>query len=250
MTETNEDQLLAATSDIDPLAKRIREAMEGANISQVALAKMVGVEKSSVNLWLNNNPERRPSRENFILISQVLGVSPEWLESGGPMEQDIPHETRNYAVNKKKYSIYEAVKKVAIADKTALEKSNPEQAKLIDRSLKGKTKTYASSKLVAQRFLVVGTPLFALRIRTTLWILALIKQADAENLVDRKITLMMRYLQPRRYKQLGIDTKDINKAKKLLEEITVEAEQMGIEIFQYDKPQQFADYIGEIEKNT
>ena len=59
------------------LNRRIRELRMAANISQVQLAKKLGVTKQSVSNWENDNIQ--PSVEMLVKIAQVFAVSTDYL---------------------------------------------------------------------------------------------------------------------------------------------------------------------------
>lgn len=65
----------------DQLARRIREALEVAGVSQAALARHVGVSRQLVNLWVTDDPTKRlePSEEHLRLIASRCGTTVEWL---------------------------------------------------------------------------------------------------------------------------------------------------------------------------
>lgn len=80
------------------LSSRIKELRIAHNISQVQLAKLLGVTKQSVSNWENNNIQ--PSVEMVIKIAQLFSVSSDYLlclndrkflEVSGLSEETIVH---------------------------------------------------------------------------------------------------------------------------------------------------------------
>ena len=68
------------------LKSRLREAMAGPpKISQAALARACKISPVSVNDWLSGKTQRLTGT-NLLTTARVLGVNPEWLDTGrGPM---------------------------------------------------------------------------------------------------------------------------------------------------------------------
>ena len=65
--------------------ERIRRARAMAQMTQVALAERVGVQRSAVAQW-ESRAGSRPSMENLIAIALHTGVRLEWLGTGrGPI---------------------------------------------------------------------------------------------------------------------------------------------------------------------
>ena len=59
------------------LNQRIRQLRQAQNMSQVALAKRVGVTKQSVSNWENDNIQ--PSIEMLVKLAEVFSVSTDYL---------------------------------------------------------------------------------------------------------------------------------------------------------------------------
>lgn len=68
------------------LSQRIRQLRRKSNLSQQALAEMVGVQRSAVSNWESAGPVQ-PAMANLIAIATIMNVSVEWLATGrGPMQ--------------------------------------------------------------------------------------------------------------------------------------------------------------------
>lgn len=63
------------------LAQRIRLARRKAKLSQAALAKLLGVQRSAVSNWESVNPAK-PAIANLIAIAKAINVSLDWLATG------------------------------------------------------------------------------------------------------------------------------------------------------------------------
>lgn len=63
------------------LAQRIRQARRKEKLSQEALAKLLGVQRSAVSNWESVNPAK-PAMTNLIAIAKATSVSLEWLATG------------------------------------------------------------------------------------------------------------------------------------------------------------------------
>ncbi|HLF97714.1 MAG TPA: helix-turn-helix transcriptional regulator [Methylococcaceae bacterium] len=61
---------------------RIKQARVSAGLSQAALAKLVGVQRSSASQWESDNIRKDPSTANLAKIAAITGVSFEWLATG------------------------------------------------------------------------------------------------------------------------------------------------------------------------
>lgn len=64
-------------------SKRLKEAMNDANINQRELAEKAGIKEASVSQYINGS--HSPSNKSSARLSEVLGVSPVWL-----MGFDVP----------------------------------------------------------------------------------------------------------------------------------------------------------------
>lgn len=62
--------------DKDTFKTRLKECMKECRFSQAALAKAVGVSRTTVCNWLSGD---RPERSNLEKLAEVLGVLPEYL---------------------------------------------------------------------------------------------------------------------------------------------------------------------------
>lgn len=60
---------------------RIREAREGAGLSQEALAERIGVHQGTVSAW-ETEATKRISTSHYLLLSQATGYALEWLRTG------------------------------------------------------------------------------------------------------------------------------------------------------------------------
>ncbi|MFA6180588.1 S24 family peptidase [Acidithiobacillus sp.] len=63
------------------LADRLREGMAEKGLNQSQLAKLVGVTKASVSLWLSSATQELKG-ENLVRAAKVLGVTESWLQQG------------------------------------------------------------------------------------------------------------------------------------------------------------------------
>lgn len=61
---------------------RIKQARVSAGLSQAALAKLVGVQRSSASQWESDHIRKDPSTANLAKIAVITGVSFEWLATG------------------------------------------------------------------------------------------------------------------------------------------------------------------------
>lgn len=70
--------------------ERIKAQRKLANLTQVELAKIVGVARVSLTQW--ENGDTNPKGENLLKLSRALGVNPEWLVSGkgDPAQHGLP----------------------------------------------------------------------------------------------------------------------------------------------------------------
>lgn len=59
------------------LSQRLKELRKSENMSQVALAKLIGVAQSNVSDW--ENDVSRPEYENLIKIAKIFDVSTDYL---------------------------------------------------------------------------------------------------------------------------------------------------------------------------
>lgn len=70
------------------LSERIKTAMDQAGMSQVDLARAVGIKPPSVNGWLSGKAKYLRG-ENLLLAARALNVNQDWLATGtGPMRTD------------------------------------------------------------------------------------------------------------------------------------------------------------------
>lgn len=65
------------------LADRIKSARQNAGLTQEELAKLCGVSRATVNQWEAREPNKtlRPRNKNLKKVSDVTGVTYEWLRS-------------------------------------------------------------------------------------------------------------------------------------------------------------------------
>ena len=63
------------------LAQRIRLARRKAKLSQEALAKLLGLQRSAVSNWESANPAQ-PAMANLIAVAKATNVSLDWLATG------------------------------------------------------------------------------------------------------------------------------------------------------------------------
>lgn len=59
------------------LSQRLKELRKSESMSQVALAKLIGVAQSNVSDW--ENDVSRPEYENLIKIAKIFDVSTDYL---------------------------------------------------------------------------------------------------------------------------------------------------------------------------
>jgi len=69
------------------LGERIRKTRLEKKISQQTIADALGVTRSSVSQWEKGKND--PSSDKYRLLAEVLGVSPDWLISGGYAHSSI-----------------------------------------------------------------------------------------------------------------------------------------------------------------
>ena len=74
------------------ITERIVQYMEQHNITQVALARALGIQKSTINYTLNNGKDF--SASDIMPIANFLGVSPIWLLTGEEQQPIIKEEVR------------------------------------------------------------------------------------------------------------------------------------------------------------
>jgi transcriptional regulator with XRE-family HTH domain len=69
---------------LDPLQRRVREALDSVPMTMSALAGAIGVSRALVSLWLHTNPEKRSpiSEEHLAQIAHLTGTTVEWLLTG------------------------------------------------------------------------------------------------------------------------------------------------------------------------
>lgn len=69
--------------------ERIRAQRKNAALTQVELAKMVGVARVSLTQW--ESGDTSPKGENLMKVARALGVTPDWLVSGrgDPSAQEL-----------------------------------------------------------------------------------------------------------------------------------------------------------------
>ena len=74
-------EIVATTSE------RIKEAMQKKNIKQADLARMTGIDKSSISLYISG--KYSPKGDKLYKLSLALGVSAAWLSGfNAPMTDD------------------------------------------------------------------------------------------------------------------------------------------------------------------
>jgi transcriptional regulator with XRE-family HTH domain len=66
------------------IGNRIKEARKAINLSQDSLAKLVGVDQSTVALW--ETDKTSPREETLSQLAQILYLTPEFLRYGPPRE--------------------------------------------------------------------------------------------------------------------------------------------------------------------
>lgn len=67
-------------------AERLKELRKQANLTQVELAKRLGIGQSSYADW--ERSKKKPIQENLVKISQVLGVSIDYLVGNTESKED------------------------------------------------------------------------------------------------------------------------------------------------------------------
>lgn len=68
------------------IGKRIREARTGKGYTQEYLAEMLSVSRQAVSKW--EKDQSCPDTQNLIALSELLGVSVEYLAVGNPVKTD------------------------------------------------------------------------------------------------------------------------------------------------------------------
>lgn len=76
------------------LSERIRLKMTEHSFRAVDLVKKTGVSKGTVSQWLNGIA--KPSGNNVITLSKVLGCDPEWLMSGQGTSEGSPSSDSDF----------------------------------------------------------------------------------------------------------------------------------------------------------
>lgn len=74
------------------IGDRIKERRKVLNLSQAALAARVGMTQSGVKS-LETNPKQKT--RSIVALAQVLGVTPEWLETGKAPNSSGQETTQN-----------------------------------------------------------------------------------------------------------------------------------------------------------
>ena len=78
--------------NFEETAKRIQFALNQKDLNQQELANKSGVGKASISQYMHGR--NRPDNVRAYKLSQVLGVSPEWLMGFDvPMKKEIPQYT-------------------------------------------------------------------------------------------------------------------------------------------------------------
>lgn len=64
-------------SQTDTLARRLRQAVDHAGLTQAELSRISGIDKASISLYLGG--KYQPKAEKLHLLAAALGVTPQWL---------------------------------------------------------------------------------------------------------------------------------------------------------------------------
>lgn len=83
------------SQDAEALGLRIRHSRDSKNLSQQDLAEATGVHYMTISKWERGTGS--PKGINLIRLAHVLGVNPNWLQTGrgpmeGPMEAATPYK--------------------------------------------------------------------------------------------------------------------------------------------------------------
>lgn len=178
------------------LADRIREAMEGANINQTVLAAMVGVRRSTVSLWLNEDPERKPKGENLERVAKVLGVAELWLVEGeGELVQKVPETTRTFNPREEGRNSFARMRDAERAILEQVKTLRPDLESNFERRVGERFRVdYASKDLILEIKTIARSgrnrfPLGLGGMPDKLWRLNVIKMTDQQMQYDRKVVL-------------------------------------------------------------
>lgn len=178
------------------LADRIKEAMRGANVNQTMLAAMVGVKRSTVSLWLNDDPERKPKGENLERVAKILGVTEQWLVEGvGVMVQKVPESTRTFNPREEGRNSFALMRD---AEREILERVKtlrPDLESNFERKVGDRFRVdYASRDLILEIKTITRSgrnrfPLGLGGLPDRLWRMSVIKMKDRQMHYDRRVVL-------------------------------------------------------------
>ncbi|MDY0022593.1 helix-turn-helix transcriptional regulator [Arenimonas caeni] len=113
------------------LFNRIRQARRGASLSQLELARMVGVARSAVAQW-ERKDGARPTTENMAKIAMATSVGFEWLATGRGnrwLGGDTPNGAETPAMLLNFYAQCGLEERLLVAFRSL---RNPEQQPLVD----------------------------------------------------------------------------------------------------------------------
>ena len=86
------DVRIPEVGEEEGIAKRLKMAAEQANVTQVAIAKELGMRHPSVNAWFRG--KTLPDIRRVQALSSMLNVTVEWLITGrGCMNEDVTEDT-------------------------------------------------------------------------------------------------------------------------------------------------------------
>ena len=88
MSNLENSELISAERLEFDLSDRLRKALRVAGLTAGDLAARIGVARSTVNNWINGHTT--PKRRDLSAISDILRVSPAWLNFG-----DLSDHKRN-----------------------------------------------------------------------------------------------------------------------------------------------------------
>jgi transcriptional regulator with XRE-family HTH domain len=235
------------------ITARISAAMETAELNQSDLARMIGVRKSTVSMWMSAHQDRAPKRANLKKIAEVLGVQIEWLTDGGEMKQAIPQETINFSPTKydpgREKKVFNAQTKLMHKVRNALIKLDDISSN-IDRKIAFDIQALYTSNncVITLRTLIKETEAKSLEkdranIGAALWNLNIIQMLDEDMGVDRRGILAIYVVEdPESESELRSFTLEY-----LIEQQGEFASRAGIEIITIYEPEQIVDLIAEIE---
>lgn len=111
----------AVSARMDTLGSRIKLSRQRAELSQVELARRIGVRSQTINQW--ESGAKAPSRQNFARLVQITGVSATWLLYGGSSSEHSsnPYEESPTGRGRRvpRWSLMEIVSRASLSNATA-----------------------------------------------------------------------------------------------------------------------------------